>query len=56
LNDVWHPWWFAELDGRPAPILRANVMFRAVPIPDGRHEVRFRFQPLRGLWKEFSGS
>jgi hypothetical protein len=55
LNDVWHPWWFAELDGAPAPILRANVMFRAVAIPEGRHRVRFLFEPLRGLLREFGG-
>ena len=54
LNDVWHPWWFANLDGVEAPILRANVMFRAVAIPEGRHEVRFEFQPLRGLLTELS--
>lgn len=55
LNDVWHPWWFATLDGREAPILRANVMFRAVAVPEGRHEVRFTFQPLRGLIREYRG-
>jgi len=54
LHDVWHPWWFANLDGVEAPILRANVMFRAVAIPEGRHEVRFHFQPLRGLLTELS--
>lgn len=54
LNDVWHPWWFARVDGEEAPILRANVMFRAVAVPEGRHEVRFDFQPLRGLLTELS--
>ncbi|MGD9544193.1 MAG: hypothetical protein AB7F41_07280 [Methylocystis sp.] len=49
LNDVWHPWWGARVDGEDAPILRANVLFRAVAVPEGRHEVRFDFQPLRGL-------
>jgi hypothetical protein len=50
LNDLWHPWWLAEVDGRPVPILRANVLFRAVALPAGRHEVRFRFRPLAGAW------
>jgi hypothetical protein len=54
LNDVWHPWWFAALDGEEAEILRANVMFRAVAIPEGRHEARFVFRPLRGLSREMS--
>jgi hypothetical protein len=54
LNDVWHPWWFARVDGEEAPILRANVLFRAVAVPEGRHEVRFDFRPLRGLLTELS--
>jgi len=54
LNDAWHPWWFATLDGEEAPVLRANVMFRAVAIPEGRHEVRFDFRPIRGLLKEIA--
>jgi hypothetical protein len=49
LNDVWHDWWVAEVDGEAAPILPANVMFRAVAVPAGRHEVRFHFEPLRAL-------
>ncbi|WP_424361174.1 hypothetical protein [Methylocystis parvus] len=52
LNDVWHPWWFATLDGQDAEILRANVLFRAVAIPEGRHEVRFTFRPVSGLLRE----
>ena len=49
LNDVWQNWQAAYVDGRPAPILRANLMFRAVRLPPGPHRVRFRFEPLRGL-------
>ena len=52
LNDLWHPWWFAEVDDVPAPILRANVLFRAVAVPPGLHRVRFTFRPLAGAWAE----
>lgn len=52
LNDVWHPWWFAQVDGAPAPMLRANVIFRAVAVLPGRHEVRFAFRPFLGLWRQ----
>ena len=48
LNDLWHPWWYADIDGAPAAILRANVLFRAVAVGPGRHRVRFSFRPLRG--------
>ena len=55
LNDVWHPWWFADIDGKAAEILRANVLFRAVAVPPGRHVVRFCFRPLAGAWAELTG-
>ncbi len=49
LNDLWHPWWTATLDGEPAPILRANVLFRAVRVANGRHTVSFTFAPIRSI-------
>jgi hypothetical protein len=52
LNDVWHPWWRARLDGRDTEILKANVLFRAVVVPKGTHTVRFTFHPFVGAWKE----
>jgi hypothetical protein len=54
LNDVWHPWWYVELNGKPAALLRANVLFRAVAVPPGHHEVRFTFRPLQGAWEELT--
>ena len=55
LNDLWHPGWVATLDGEDTQILRANVLFRAVAIPEGAHELRFVFRPLAGLLREFLG-
>ena len=52
LNDIWHSWWNAQVDGAPAPILQANVMFRAVRLGPGTHRVRFSFDPLAGLWSQ----
>ena len=52
LNDIWHPWWKAEVDGVETEILRANVLFRAVQVPAGTHKVRFSFQPLWGALAE----
>ena len=55
LNDIWQPWWFVQVDGAPAELLRANVIFRAVAVPAGRHIVRFDFRPLAGAfatWRE----
>ncbi len=49
LNDVWQRWWSAEVDGEPAPVLKANVLFRAVAIPAGRSTVVFSFEPFTGL-------
>jgi hypothetical protein len=55
LNDVWHPWWRATLDGRPVDILRANVIFRAVVLPPGTHNVRFTFAPFAGAVADLAG-
>jgi hypothetical protein len=54
LNDLWHPWWYVDLDGKPAQLLRANVLFRAVAVPPGHHEVRFTFRPVQGGWAELT--
>jgi len=54
LHDLWHPWWYADLDGKPVQLLRANVLFRAVAVPPGQHEIRFSFRPLQGGWAELT--
>jgi hypothetical protein len=53
LTDAYYPGWSAAVDGQPATIHRADIMFRAVVLPPGEHVVEFRYAPLSvtaGLW------
>ena len=45
LADTWYPGWSVRVDGRPAPLLRADHAFRAVALPAGEHRVEFHYQP-----------
>jgi hypothetical protein len=45
LNDAWDPGWVAVVDGAPAPIERADVIFRAVLLSEGTHRVEFLYRP-----------
>jgi len=45
LSEAYYPGWQAFVDGQPQPIQRANYSFQAVPLPPGRHEVRFVYHP-----------
>jgi hypothetical protein len=51
-TDVWHPWWRADIDGQETQILRGDVIFRAVVVPPGRHQLRFTFHPIAGALAE----
>ena len=46
LHETYYPGWVAEIDGQPARILRADVLFRGVEVPPGQRKVVFRFAPL----------
>jgi uncharacterized membrane protein YfhO len=45
-SDTYYPGWRAYVDGRETKIYRANLAFRAVEVPKGRHIVVFRYVPL----------
>jgi hypothetical protein len=40
------------VDGNPAPLERANVLFRAVEVAPGAHRLRFVFRPVRGALRQ----
>lgn len=44
-SEAYHPYWQATVDGRPARIARADLAFRAVAVPPGRHVVRMEYRP-----------
>ena len=48
IGDNYHPHWRALVDGRPAPLLRADYVWKAVPVPAGEHmvELRYRSPPV----------
>jgi hypothetical protein len=43
--EAYEPGWIAAVDGAPAPVLRANGLFRAVRLGTGRHLVRLAYRP-----------
>ena len=45
LADAHYPGWRATVDDAPAPILRANVLVRAVAVPAGTSTVSFSYAP-----------
>ncbi|MFN8528733.1 MAG: YfhO family protein [Anaerolineae bacterium] len=45
LTDAYYPGWTAVVNEQPAPIYRADMMFRAVPVPAGDSTITFRYSP-----------
>ena len=45
LGEVHYPGWQTYLDGSPVPTLRANLALRAVPVPEGQHQVEMVYRP-----------
>jgi len=45
VSEIWHPSWHAFVDGAEVEVLRTNVAFRGVVVPEGARELRFRYSP-----------
>jgi uncharacterized membrane protein YfhO len=45
LFDTYTPDWKVDVDGAPAPLMRANGIFRAVHLARGTHTVTFNYRP-----------
>jgi hypothetical protein len=50
LLDGWYPGWSVSVDGEPAELLRANVLFRGVAVAAGSHRIVFRYAPRAVSW------
>jgi hypothetical protein len=46
LSETYDPGWNAFVNGEEVDILRANYLFRAIPVPAGVSEIEFRFEPV----------
>ncbi len=50
LTDQYDDDWQVTVDGKPADLLRANDVTRAVCVPSGEHTVKFSYQPVALKW------
>lgn len=46
LNDSNYPGWRAYVNGKPAPSLKADYLFRGVAVPEGKSTVEFSYEPI----------
>jgi len=49
LNDMFEPHWHVQVDGKPAELLRCNLVMRGVYLTPGAHTVEFLFSQPSSL-------
>jgi hypothetical protein len=58
LADVHYPGWKLTVDGKPAPIIRANFLMRGAALDAGKHHLVYTYEPASfyvGLWISAGG-
>ena len=51
LSDTYDHGWHAYLDGKNRiPVYKANYAFRAVVVPEGKHQIAFTYEPQSFVW------
>ncbi len=45
LSDLFYPGWKASVDGEETKIMKANTVLRAVVVPEGKHMIKFVYNP-----------
>jgi uncharacterized membrane protein YfhO len=45
LMDTWYPGWKVFVDGEEVELHKADYLFMSVWVPEGQHQVQFRYQP-----------
>jgi len=46
LNAPYYPGWEVEVDGKPRPIIKADLLFRGVEAPAGARRIVFAYRPF----------
>lgn len=57
-REAWYPGWRARVDGVDTPVVRADLLFRAVPLGPGDHDVEIYFDGstfTRGAFLSLAG-